>query len=294
MRGLLFLGLLLAATLGGCLGGDGGDRDGDASSSSSSQGAAPSSSAPPIPPPPGPPVVDLLRGFSFQGCTGLSLQQTVDRAALQALLPTGFRAAAGLGGDSRGTIAIDLLRCGNLTAANAVVPDTYYGQVYALIEPPADRVPGASGSGRSEYVMRTLASEDVLAALWPAAGYDTRSGPATMTIEGPAGLPLQQRGANASIDGYAATGTGNTLVSSPVTGAFARYTALNDGSVLVWTGTYAFPGGYTGSASFQIPADDPFGQFQRVPGQGLQDLALFYEGGAMEAMDLRRVFTPPA
>jgi hypothetical protein len=303
MRSLfpLLLALLSSASLAaaGCLDG-GGDGRPATGGPTTSDGA--SSSAPPAPPAPGPPVVDLLLGFSFQGCEGMSVRQALDVDRLQPLLPAGFQAKVVENSDqvppaSRGfgTIALDLYRCGNLTATNAVVPDTYYGQVYTLIERPVDRVPGAPDAVVNEYVFRVLAGEDVLADLWPAASYETRSGAASVEVGPPQGLPLAAgpRTGQGAVAGYTWSTVGNTPVPSALTGRFARYTALNDGSVLVWTGTYSFAGAYGGSGNVQVPGDDPFEGFQAADGTGLNGAAMLVEGGSMDAMDLRRVFTPP-
>lgn len=288
--------LVALATLAGCLGG-GGDGDGGGTTPGTrSDSGISSTPAPPMPPPPGPTVVDLLTNFGLNGCRGITVEAWRSLPQIQAFLPAGFQAKPvedleGVG-EGFGSLVIDLFACGNLTVADqARVPATYYGQVYTFIGPPTDRVPNTPNAPIHEYVFRVLAAEDILASLWPAAGYDTRSGPANVTIEGPGGLPLDQRGANAGIAGYLATGSGNRLNGAGIAAPFARYTALNDGSVLVWTGTYSFPGAYSGFGQFQVPADDPFAPMQ-APDRFIGAMAYFYEDGAMQRMDLRRVFTP--
>lgn len=288
----LFLAPLLVLLVTGCLGDDG--RGPSLTPTATSGGPTSSSSMSTAPPIPGPPVVDLLLGFAFEDCVGVSLQQTVSIVEVQALLPAGFTARPGEV-EGTGTVVVDFYACGNLTASSARVPSTHFGHLYTPIEPPADRVPGTPEADVHEYVFRVLAGEDVLANLWPAAGYDTRSGAAAVLV-GPPGssvpLDVGLRTAEATIGAdYQAMATGTTTRAAAVTGTFARYTALNDGSVLVWTGTYDFGGAYGGSGTAQVPDDDLFDRFE-VADQ-LAGLATLSQGGGMAGMDLRRVFTPP-
>ena len=290
--------LLTGPGLAGCLDGNDGGSRGPAGTGSSSAGTTSPGPTGGLPPPPSPTVVDLLLDFGLPGCRGITVEHQRALADVQALLPPGFTAKpvdltmqAPQPVGPLGSLLVDVFSCSGLTVAGEPrVPATYYGQLYTFVDPPTERWPGTPDVPIHEYVFRTLAAEDVLAALWPAAGYDSRSGPAALAIGAPGGLPLQQgpRLANATIAGYTVTAAGNTADTAPIAAPFARYTALNDGSLLVWTGTYAFPTAYRGVGNFQIVADDLYTRY----GESFAGGAYLYEGGDMADMDLRRVFLP--
>jgi hypothetical protein len=295
---LAVAGIVLAALLAGCLGDSGGDGSGGSATTSTTTGPGAASSSSTTMPPAGagPFVVDLLLDFAFEGCRGVSVVSSLAPIEdVQALLPDGFTAAASdVPGGNAASVAVDLLACANLTVAGQTrLQDTYYGQVYTFIERPAERVPDAPDAPIQEYVFRTLAGEDVLAALWPAAGYDTRSGPAHLDLTSPGvGLPVDPglRMADGAAGDYALTANGNLLAPSSVSGGFARYTALADGSVLVWTGSHALDGAFRGQGSADVADDDALARFEAAG--GLQGEAFLWADGALRGMDLRRVFTP--
>lgn len=281
--------LLLGA---GCLDGGQGGAPGPTPTSSSA------STGPTVAPPPpssAPPVVDLLLGFTLEDCRGMSVRQSVFLADVQAILPPGFTAQADALASGAGTIVVDFYACGNLTVSSARVPATFYGQLSTPIEPPMERLPDVPDAAFHEYVFRVLAGEDVLAALWPAAGFETRGGEASMRVGKPSDAVPLDAGVHAAEGGigqdYAFRAVGAVASATPVAGTFARYTALNDGSVLVWTGTYDFGGSYSGHGVAQLPDDDLFSRFEVAGFVGGR--TILHEGGAMAGMDLRRVFTPP-
>ncbi|MEA3165969.1 MAG: hypothetical protein QOJ26_838 [Thermoplasmata archaeon] len=284
---LLVLTALLAA---GCLGSGGGG--GDPVPSSGPPGTSSPSSPTLSPPPPQSLVVDLLPDFAFEPCLGVSVQATRPADQVQALLPEGFTPAPAFGSDGFAVIGVDLYACGNLTTPNARIANVAFGQVYAQVLRPADRVPGAPEATVHEYAFRLLAGDDVLARLWPSAGYDTRNGTATVTVDPLGnGLPADPglRLGDGAVADYHLIGSGGPPGTPfPASTSFARYTALSDGSVLVWTGTYSFPAGFSGQGSFSVPADDPFAGFQQanqVPG-----VARMFETGGILDQDLRRFF----
>lgn len=288
-------GIVLVALLAGCLGDGGGNGDGDPTTSPTTASTS-SSSSTTTPPATSPFVVDLLLDFSFEACRGASVVASAPLEDVQALLPAGFTAApTDLSGGNAASVAVDLYACGTLAVAGQPrVADTYYGQVSTFIERPEERVPGAPEAAIQEYVFRVLASEDVLSALWPAAGYDTRSGPAHVDLTSPGqALPVDAglRMVDAAAGDYAVMANGNTLAPAAVSGSFARYTALADGSVLVWTGNYALDTAFTGQGAADVADDDPLARFE-LPG-GLQGQASLWSDGAVRDMDLRRIFTPP-
>jgi hypothetical protein len=284
---LLALLALLSLLLAGCSGGDGGG--GPDPSTTPSPTSAPPTLGDPAPPPQAF-VVDLLPDFAFESCRGLSVQSPRPIEDVQALLPEGFTAAP-FGVEGMGVLGLDLYVCGNLTTPTARVGAIAFGQVYTHVERPVERLLDAPEADVQEYAFRLLAGDDIGARLWPAAGYDTRNGSANVSISQPVGgLPLDPglRLGNASIGDYLILATGSPATPLSFPGTFARYTALSDGSVLVWTGVYDRPAGTDGQGSFDVPAGDPFAGFEQannVPG-----VAHLLESLAIVDQDLRRFF----
>lgn len=291
------VGAMLALTLAGCLGGN----EAPAASSSSSSTRPPSTTgtttAPPLPA--RPPSLDLLLDFELAPCRGVSLHAAQALADVQALLPEGFTAAPSpyVPGSSTGVLGVELFACANLTTPNLQVPHTHYGQVYTLVEPPTERVPAAPEAARHEYVFRVLAAEDVLAFVWPVAGYDTYNGSADVVVNSPvpdapldSGLRVGQAVLGSS-DGYflMAGGVANPVAPEAPGSSFVRYTVLADASVLMWTGRYDLARGVPAHGYAQVPSDDPFAAFQ-APTGSLQGVAWLHEDGGMLEMDLRRIF----
>ncbi len=285
MKARALLTILLVLSLAGCFGGDG---DGGGGATTAPPTTTSTTPAPTTTPPPPVFRIPLLVDFDFNGCSGITVFQLQPLADIQPLLPEPFVAApiAPVEGfpSEDGALAVDMYLCANLTTPNTSVPATYYGQVYTFVERPAELVPDAPESSAQEYVFRVLAGEDVLAKLWPAAGYDTHNGSATFELLGdPAPLRLAQ----ATMGDYATEATGAANSAAPVTveTPFARYTRLADGSLLYWTGTYAFPSGFSGTGDATVPDDDVFAPFRGATGT-LGGFALVYEAGAMLGNDL--------
>lgn len=286
-RSVLAAATMLAVLLAGCSG-DEGSPGPDPSGSATPSPMSSTGPDDPVPPPAF--VVDLLPDFAFEACRGLSVQARWPIEQVQALLPEGFTAAP-FGIEGAGLIGLDLHVCGNLTTPSARVGAIAFGQVYTYVERPVDRLMEAPEADVQEYAFRLLAGDDIGARLWPAAGYDTRNGTANVSISPlGGGLPLDPgvRLGDGTVAGYhiLASGSPATPLSFPRT--FARYTALSDGSVLVWTGAYDSPTGVDGQGSFDVPADDPFAAFElanNVPGA-----ARLLESLAVVDQDLRRFF----
>lgn len=298
------LTLLLAA---GCLGGgDGGDPRPSPSPTSSASGGPTSSSTTSSAPPPGPvQTLDLLLSFAFVGCEGLAVQVNRPLGDVQALLPDGFAAAPAPDAPSGapfGALVVELLRCGSLSTPTASVPDTYIGLEWAYIQRPADRVPQAPDAPVQQYLFRMLAGEDVLAQLWPAAGYDTHAGAANYTVL--VEDPPQSRVSFGSVGAdYLVTASGGQLdaAAGSRTQAFARYTVLGDGSILLWTGTDALPVVAAGPGSAEVADDDPFVRYATpvtpgIPGTPVQSRPTLtgvgrqVADGDVAGQDLRRLF----
>ncbi|MHB1260408.1 MAG: hypothetical protein ACYC2H_01695 [Thermoplasmatota archaeon] len=284
--------LVLALLLAGCS--DGGN--GDPVDSTGPVGTATATISPAPSPSPGSSSlsVDLLPDFAFEGCRRLSVQSPQPIDQVQSLLPEGFTAApAPFATDGVGFVGLDLYACGNLTTPSTRIAGPYFGQLYTHILPPSDRVAGAPQADVSEYAFRLLAADDVLARLWPAAGYDTRNGTATVGITSPSqGLPVDAgtRLGNASVGAdYSLRAFGSPPPAPPPPlGTFARYTALSDGSVLVWTGRYDFAVGHEGHGTYSVADDDPFAGFEA--GDNLSGVARIHEAGSVLEQDLRRFF----
>lgn len=276
---------VLLALLAGCSGRGGGDGDAPTSTGPST---APLPTTP-APTPTSPLVFDLLPDFAFEGCRGISIASAQPVDQVQALLPEGFTAAQAPSASAFGVVAMDLFACGNLTTPDVRIANVSFGMVYTHIAQPDGRVAGAPAADVHEYAFRLLAGDDVMAALWPAAGYDTYNGSVGVAIGPVGGLPvdLGPRAGNASVGEYSMVATGPGPAAAPAESSFARYTALGDGSVLVWTGTYRAMS-LAGHGSFQVAGDDPFAGFERantIPGT-----ARLMESSDALDQDLRRFF----
>lgn len=289
--------LVLASALAGCTGGGGGPKTTPSTTPSpTTTSTTTTTTAPPATPPP---VIDLLLGFALTDCAGIALQHARPLEDIQALLPDGFVATPAPGSaDPRGVVTVLLYACGNFTVAGTVVPDTYFGAVSTYIARPDERVPGAPQTEVQEYLFRVLAGEDVLAVLWRAAGYDTYNASASVAVTG-AGLPVDPgaRTGSADLGDYDVLADGGQAPGLPgsITGPFTRYTALGDGSVLVWTGTYDLGTAAIGSGVARLADDDPVASLGLGPQQpALGGTAQLHDAGDFLAQDLRRVFTPAA
>ncbi len=284
--------LLLALLLAGCSDGGGGAPV----TSTGPVGTATATASPSPSSPPGSPSlsVDLLPDFAFESCRRLSVQSPQPIDQVQALLPEGFTAApAPFATDGVGFVGLDLYACGNLTTPNTRIPNPYFGQLYTHVLPPTDRVEGVPEADVSEYAFRLLAADDVLARLWPSAGYDTRNGTAKVGITSPSsGLPADVglRLGNASVGAdYSLRAFGVPPAGPvPALGTFARYTALSDGSILVWTGRYDFAVGHEGHGTYSVADDDAFAGFEVA--DNLSGVARIHEAGSIVDQDLRRFF----
>jgi hypothetical protein len=280
---------LLAALLAGCS--DGGGGEPVSSTGPSSSGLLPTATTGPAPPPT-PLVFDLLPDFAFEGCQGIRIVSPQPLDDVQALLPEGFTVAPAPSAPAFGVVAMDLFTCGNLTTPNVRIADMAFGMLYTHVQKPSERVAGAPDADVHEYAFRLLAGQDVLAALWPAAGYDTYNGSVGLAISPLGDLPvpvdLGARNGNASVgEAYFMLASSPGPAGAPAESTFARYTVLGDGSVLVWTGTYRSTG-LDGQGSFQVADDDPFAGFERA--NNIPGTARLMETAETVDQDLRRFF----
>jgi hypothetical protein len=294
--------LLLALVLAGCLGGgghggdggsgsDGGDGSGDGGGDGMGAGNGTA------PPPPGPPaVLDLLVDFDLEGCEGLTVLHDQAASDVQGLLPDGFTPTPDpvTGQEGSAVLALDLLRCDALATPGSNVTDTVYGQVYTFVERPTGAFPSAPEAPSQEYVFRVLGGDDILPLLWATAGYEVRNGTASYDPGPGSGVGFYLQ--DFSVGDYRAAAQSSSLAGTalplPITGGFARYTMLADGSMLVWTGTYGFPTALGGTGRFAVPSDDPFYPFRNPATQELVGFSLTYPGGDQQDMLLRRYWPP--
>lgn len=291
---------VLVLLLAGCAGSDAGDGLAPAPSSTTSTTSASLPTEPVLPT--AVQQLDLLLAFTLDHCEGISFQHARSLEDVQALLPAGFVAAPApdSAAGQVGVLGLDLYRCGNLTTLAKSVPDTFIGVQYTYVQRPTERVPDAPDAPVQEYVFRMLAGSDILATLWPAAGYDTFSGNATMdSYEVADGIPSpvltrQATVGDDGIDSYQLTASGADLAAleQPRTQAFARYSVIPaDGSLLLWTGTYALPSVATGPGVLLMPPGDPFERYAPGGKPSLTGTAHQVVGGAVQGQDLRRIFT---
>jgi len=296
--------LLLLAVLAGCLGG-GHDGTGPSPTPSPTATATSSSTTTSTPPPAPVQTLDLLLSFGFVGCTGIRFEHQRPLADVQALLPPGFVAARppdAPSGEDYGLLAFDLYRCGNLTTPSVSVPQTFIGLETTYIQRPTETLPQAPDAPLQEYLFRMLAGQDVLAQLWPAAGYDTYAGDANYTVLTDEGSPARTSFGGVSPDYFlTANGAGLDALGGGRMQAFARYTVLGDGSILLWTGTYDLPSVASGPGSLEVADDDPFARYAtpatpEVPGTPVQSrpsmpgVSRQVADGDVTGQDLRRLF----
>ncbi|HJQ92689.1 MAG TPA: hypothetical protein VJ874_00215, partial [Candidatus Thermoplasmatota archaeon] len=100
-------------------------------------------------------------------------------------------------------------------------------------------------------------------------------------------IDLGARTGNASVGDYFMLATSPGPAAAQAQGTFARYTALGDGSVLVWTGTYR-ASALEGHGSFMVADDDPFAGFERA--NNIPGTARLMESAEAVDQDLRRFF----
>jgi len=261
---------VLAVVLAGCAGDDDGPP-----------GPAPTTGPLPGPTTPGPTTtgpapardVVLLAAFAFEDCLGAAVEETFPVEDVQALLPPGFTArdAPGAVGvpSGRATATTEIHRC-TYTAPGGTIEGAFLGRVLVDIEPPVEAFPGRdiTADGHA-YVFRMLAAEDVFSSAWAAAGYDTHSGPADITIQtvtGSVGLPpagpdfavLAEAGAYV-LDGRAASSSSQDTVT------FRHYTRLEDGRHLLWNGEAERTVALEGLATLATPDDDPLAGLRDAP-----------------------------
>lgn len=283
--------LLVAAALAGCS--DDGPDDGPPGTTTTSTTTTRTTTSTQTQAPPTSLEIPLILGFAMDGCDGISLAVQVPAEDVQALLPGNFTVAPyegptqALGG---AVVVLDMFHCGNFTTAAGPVGHTWFGHLYTFVEDPGFGV----GADVHEYVFLILAGHDPLAPLWPLAGYPTHNGTAGIddTDGDPTGL-LAPRMRTLTAGDYVIEGSG-LGVSSAQLGpeTFVRYTMLEDGSRLQWTGTQTLPVAQEGPGEATIPADSPFADIEADRPLGLTGTAVLTDGATFEAMDLMRVFMP--
>ncbi len=264
VRGLAIVTLATLVLLAGCSGPPGLERDSKGSGGSStdpgggSDGPGPNGGGDPAPPTQnGPHEIAMLLDFDLLNCTGFEAVTYRSASAVQSVLPEGYTAL--IQTDSTGSEGVPVqyvwTACSSLETPTTFVNNTVFGYVSARIEPPAQSVEASEHWFR----LRMLAQEDILAALWQAAGYEVIVGDysdSTTATPLPGGSTLPEartiRLGDYQAQGLASVSSGVEAIST------AQYTEI-EGGRLVWTGQFDSESfrGFTGQWSF--PADDPFG-----------------------------------
>jgi hypothetical protein len=157
---------------------------------------------------------------------------------------------------------VDLYECGTFQAGTASFSDVWFGHAFTYVEAPTGRYPDRDlTADHHEYLFQVIGGEDILAMLWPVAGYDTHNGTTTLTV-----IPLPLVGsATLTAGDYALRAQGAEAPFS-VAGSFARYTVLADGSTLLWSGAEDLAATHFGLGSANVPAGSPFDGLGPVAG----------------------------
>lgn len=279
---------LLAASLAlaGCFGGDGGG-DGTGTPTPSPTGSPGPS------PTPREPVTQvlLLESFEFRDCQGTSVLQPTPAADVQALLPDGFvPAAVAQLPENEAVLGVELYACDTFTTPSVTFEDVWFGQAFTYVEAPTERYPDRDlQADRHVYTFQVLAGESVLAQVWPVAGYDTYNGTTTHSVSSAA---LLAQSVTASGD-YALDAQGPATQLADFDGTFLRYTVMEGGDSLLWSGTRATPAAFEGIGTASVPSGSPFDGQGTASGNLLQGQGRIVEAGSFSDESLVRVFAEP-
>lgn len=280
--------LTVSLALAGCFGG-GGDDDPDPSPTGTGTGT-PTASPSPTPRDPVTQVL-LLQDFDFQGCSGTAILHPAPIEDVQALLPDGFEAGAiSQVPGNEGLLAVELYACDTFTTPSVTFEDVWFGQAYTLVHPPTERYPERDlDADYHEYTFQILAGDSVLAQVWPVAGYDSYNGTASHNITS---AVLAAQSATSTGD-YVLNGQGPATELSTFDGTFIRYTVLEGGDTLMWSGTRDTPAAYEGAGTATVPSGSPFSGQGTVQGDLLQGQSRIVTDGAFTDETLIRVFAEP-
>ncbi len=216
----------------------------------------------PTDPPPSEPItqIKLLSNYDLSDCDGVNFRAPVAADSIDDLLPDGFaaeRAEPATGVADRAQLVVDLYQCDRFEAAGNTFPDVWFGRAYTPILQP-DAYPHSTATSH-HYIFEMIAGEDILAVLWPAAGYPTHNGTAADNSQ-----PLQ---ASFQAGDYAWQGQATAVPTTGTESTFAWFHQLENGNVIAWTGNASLPGGTEGPAHLTVPTDSPIASLQ-LQGEG--------------------------
>ncbi len=271
MRPVLVALLLTASLTAGCMGG--GD---DVT-------PPPGTEPPPASPPPGtedpdPPEpltqVRLLTQFNIDGCSGVRLEHSAEASAVQALLPEGYSASVTDGPQPQAHFGVQMYNCTSFTAGSYAFSDVYFGFVWVDVLTPDDGVEGEDQA----YIIEMLGEEDVLAEIWPAAGFAIYNG--SVRVDD---YPFARA---ISVDEFSLESTKGTPSEVGATGDFAWYHELENGDRLTWTGQQAVAPVDGGAANLIVPDDSGLAPLRSAVAPNLIGEGGIVDAGAFTEMDL--------
>lgn len=177
----------------------------------------------------------------------------LDAAAVQSALPEGYLVQEpdlGIGGVPvpvpRAAVIAEVFRCAEFSAAGSLFEGVWFGRLYALIQPPA-AFPNSTAD-ESGYIFEMIGAEDILAQLWPIAGFPFHGGPANLTDQGAGTIWTAEAGEYVW-----------ELVAPPAPtdqggGTFAWFHELENGNTNIWTGDQSYGAGAIGAGTLDVPA----------------------------------------
>lgn len=220
--------------------------------------------------------VKLLTGFVIDGCTGIRDVFDVDRASAQELLPEGYTASNVSPGPAveQARVGVQLYNCTSFTAGSYAYSDVYFGLAFIAVDAPDDAAEG----DRHAYILEMLGEDDVLSAIWPAAGYPIHNG--SVEYEDTMFYRTMQ------VDGFTIETTKGSPSTSGATNSFAWYHELENGDRLTWTGNQDIQPVDGGVANLVIPDDSTLAPLGSPESSNLVGTGIAVDAGAFTEMNL--------
>lgn len=255
--------LLVTVALSGCSGPPGLERDDppDSDDPPGTGGGGGPGDGTGLPTPERPERSAMLLSFGLEDCTGVESVVSLDAAAAQATLPDGYTVATD-GPAGAATARYVWAQCGGLRTPTASVNGTAFGSVSLRVEPPE----AAADADEHWYRFRVLAQDDLLHALWVAAGYDVVVGEyadLSQVASSPVGGTAPED-RDVRLAGYGAQGL--VTVAAPTGSVRAAHYTQTEGGRLEWVGVFGASATRTLVGSLDLPSDDPLGGVPAAPG----------------------------